>query len=397
MSRWNFAWLIGLPALVAFGLAVVAEAPPPSNDYALVREIVDVLAEVDRNYVRDLTDDEKRALVENMINGGLERLDPHSQYFNAEALKQFDSDIGGQFGGIGVLIHKDPKTGYLKVESPLPGTPAYEAGIRANDYITKVGDTSTRDLRMDEARDLIVGPTGSTVTITVERDGDEMPRVLTLTRGTIEVHPVTGVRRNPADPARWDYMLDRDAGIAMIRVVGFTEKTVPELKAAVAAAEAAGAKALILDVRDNPGGLLTQAVDAADLFLDAGPIVSTGDKRTGGRTEISHTWTAGPGDTMFGPAAARPMAVLVNGHSASASEILASALQDHGRAVVVGGRSYGKGSVQKVFPTLRRPVRGQADHRGLADAEREEHPPLAGLDPGRASGASARTRAWTWN
>ena len=350
MSRWNFAWLLGVPALVVCGLAAVARSTPPSNDYDLVRGIVDVLAEVDRSYVRDLNDEEKREFVENMINGGLEKLDPHSQYFNAEALKQFDSEIDGQFGGIGVLIQKDPKTGFLKVESPLPGTPAYEAGIQANDFVITVSGKSTQDLSMDEARDLLIGPSGSDVTITVFREGDEKPRELTLTRGTIEVHPVTGVRRDPADPAKWDYMLDKDAGIAMIRVVGFTEKTVPELTDAVKAAEAAGAKALILDVRDNPGGLLTQAVDATDLFLDTGAIVSTGNKRNGGQTEIRRTWTAKPGDTMFNPPAARPLAVLINGNSASASEILAAALQDHGRAVVVGERSYGKGSVQKVFP-----------------------------------------------
>ncbi|MCZ2342160.1 MAG: PDZ domain-containing protein [Bacteroidales bacterium] len=349
MSRWNLAWLLGLPALFLFGLIVVAKAPPPSHDYDLVRSIVDVLAEVDQNYVRDLTPDEKKKLVEDMINGGLERLDPHSQYFNAEDFKQFEADTDGQFGGIGVLIQKDPKTGFLKVESPLPGTPAYEAGIQANDFIVKIGDKTTQNLRMDEARELIIGPSGTTVTISVFREGDDQPRELTLTRGTIEIHSVMGVNRQADNPSQWNFLYGKSSGIALIRLRAFNEHSYSELKAAVEAVEKAGAQALILDLRDNPGGLLTQAVQTADLFLNDGKIVSTGNKRHGGETEIRRSWSAKPGDTLFEPAARRPMAVLVNGNSASASEILASALQDNGRAVVIGERSYGKGSVQKVF------------------------------------------------
>lgn len=350
MSRWNLAWLVGLPMLFICGLVVVGQAPPPSNDYALVRTVVDVLAEVEQNYVRELSEEDKRKLVEDMINGGLERLDAHSRYFNTEELKAFDADTEGHFGGIGVIIQKDPKTGFLRVESPMPGTPSYEAGIQSNDFIVKIGDKPTQNLRMDEARDLIVGPVGTTVNISVYREGDQKPRDLTLTRGTIEIHPVMGVRRRPDDPMKWEFLYDRPSGIALIRLVAFNEKSLDELKAAVEAAEAAGAKALILDLRDNPGGLLTQAVATADLFLNEGTIVATGNKRNGDETEVRRSWSAKSGDTMFEPASRRPMAVLVNGNSASASEILASALQDHNRAVVVGERSYGKGSVQKVFP-----------------------------------------------
>ena len=350
MSRWNAAWLIGLPLLFVFGLVVVAQAPPPSNDYELVRTIVDVLAEIEQNYVRALTPEEKRKLVEDMINGGLERLDPHSQYFNQEELQQFETQSEGQFGGIGVLLIKDPKTGYLKVETPMPGTPAYEAGIQANDLILKVDGHSTRELRLEEARNLIKGKSGTEVVLTILTEGATEPKEYRLKRGTIELHPIMGVRRNPAEPAKWDYLLDRKSGIALVRILAFNEKTVAELKAAVESAQAAGAQALILDLRDNPGGLLTQAVQVADLFLNDGTIVSTGSKRNGGETRIRRSWSAKPGDTIFEPAASHPIAVLINGNSASASEIVANALQDHGRAIIVGERSYGKGSVQKIFP-----------------------------------------------
>ena len=350
MSRWNAAWLIGLPMLFIFGLVVVAQAPPPSNDYELVRTIVDVLAEVEQNYVRTLTPEEKRKLVEDMINGGLERLDPHSQYFNQEELQQFETQSEGQFGGIGVLLLKDPKTGYLKVETPMPGTPAYEAGIQANDLIIKVEGQSTSDLPLAQARDLIKGKAGTYVVLTVLSQGETEPKDYRLKRGTIELHPIMGVRRDAADPAKWDYLLDPASGIALIRILAFNEKTVDELKSAVLTAQKSGARALILDLRDNPGGLLTQAVHVADLFLNEGTIVSTGSQRNGAETRSRRSWTAQAGNTLFEPAAEHPIAVLINGNSASASEIVASALQDHGRASVIGERSYGKGSVQKVFP-----------------------------------------------
>ena len=133
MSRWNLIWLLVIPGFVFLGLAVIASAPEPSKDYELVRTIVDVLAEVDKHYARELTDEEKKKLVEAMINGGLEHLDPNSMYFNEEQLKEFDAQTDGQYGGVGIIPVKDPKSPYLKVESPIPGTPAYNAGIQAGD------------------------------------------------------------------------------------------------------------------------------------------------------------------------------------------------------------------------------------------------------------------------
>jgi carboxyl-terminal processing protease len=350
MSKWNLAWVVVVPALVAIGLVVNATAPPPDRDYQLVRSVVDVLAEVDRHYVRELTPDEKKKLVEAMINGGLEKLDEHSQFFNEDQLKAFDTQTEGHFGGIGVLLDRDPKTSFLRVQSPVPGTPAYDAGVLAGDLIVKVDGKPVEALREDEVRGLIKGKPGTDVTLTVLRADSKEPRDFTLTRAVIEIHPVKGFARNAADPAKWDWLADPADKIALVRLVGFSERTDKELKDAVADAEKQGARALILDMRDNPGGLLSQAVAVSDLFLTEGTIVATGDRRRGPNEPPRRTYTAHAEGTVFGPAATHPMAVLVNRNSASAAEIVAAALQDNRRAVVVGERSYGKGSVQKVFP-----------------------------------------------
>ena len=350
MPKWNLVWVVVVPALVAAGLVVNALAPPPDQDYQLVRSVVDVLAEVDRNYVRELTPKEKKTLVEAMINGGLERLDEHSQFFNEEQLQDFDRQTEGQFGGVGVLLDRDPKTQFLRVESPVPGTPAYEAGVLAGDVIVKVDGKGVETLRIDEVRTLIKGKPGTEVTLTVVRAGAKEPRDFTLKRAMIEIHPVKGFARSAADPAKWDWFADPAEKVAFIRLVGFSEKTDKELKEAVKEAEGQGARALILDLRDNPGGLLSQAVAVSDLFLNEGTIVATGDRRGEAGRPPRRTYAAKPDNTVFEPAAERPMAVLVNRNSASASEIVAAALQDHRRAAVVGERSFGKGSVQKVFP-----------------------------------------------
>lgn len=344
MSRWNLIWLLVIPGCVFLGLAVIASAPEPSKDYELVRTIVDVLAEVDKHYARELTDEEKKKFVEAMINGGLEHLDPNSMYFNEDQLKEFDAQTEGQYSGVGIIPIKDAKSPYLKVESPIPGTPAFNAGIQAGDYILMVDDKSTENLSIAEARKLIMGKEGTSVTLMVLHEGSTTPVNVTLTRAFIKYQSILGVSRNEADPTKWNYIQDPANKIGYIRLERFSENSEKELREAVAEAEKQGAKALILDLRDNPGGLLNQAVAISDLFLAEGTIVSTKDRHDGGRS-----WKAAADGTVLMPANQKPMAVLVNRGSASASEIVAAALQDHKRAIVVGERSYGKGSVQKIF------------------------------------------------
>jgi len=347
MPLRNLVWLLAVPAVVLLGLAVSSSAPAPDKDYKLVRQVVDVLAEVDSSYVRELTDDDRQKLVEDMIDGGLRQLDPHSEYLNADKLKSFETASEGSFGGVGITLAIDPKTNLLKVDHPMPGTPAYEAGVVAGDLITRVGDKPTEGMKIDEARRLITGELKTVVTLTVRRDGHVPPEFeVPLTRAKIEIHPVAGLTRRTDDPMRWEWFADPAKKIAVVRIQAFNELTTKELRAAVAEIEAAGGRGLILDLRDNPGGLLNQAIDVCDLFLTAGKIVGTKDRRGSERAFAAHK-----DGTAFLPAAdnPRPMAVLISRNSASASEIVAAALQDHGRAVVIGERSFGKGSVQKLL------------------------------------------------
>jgi carboxyl-terminal processing protease len=344
MPLRNLAWLLIVPALVALGLAVSYSAPAPDKDYQRVRQLVDVLAEVDAHFYRPLSEEEKKKLVEDMINGGLHKLDPHSEYFNAEQLKQFESDSEGSYGGVGIILTIDPATKFLKVESLFPGSPAYEAGVVANDLIVKVGDRSTEGITVQDARKLIAGEPDTKVTVTTRRAGrNPADEDVALTRARVAQHPVSGVRRRPDDPSKWDWMIDKGAGIGYVRILQFNDLVAKELKAAIEEIEREGGKALVIDLRDNPGGLLTQAIDVANFFLPEGkPIVSTHGREAGQTREFK----AEKGKEIF---TGHPVAVLVNDGSASASEIVASALQDNGRAVVVGERSYGKGSVQKLL------------------------------------------------
>jgi len=347
MSLRNLVWLVAVPAFVLVGLAIGYSAPAPDKDYKLVRQVVDVLAEVDASYVRELTDEQRQDMVEAMIDGGLHHLDPHSEYLNAARLAEFESASGGAFGGVGISLGVDPKSKLLKVDHPMPGTPAYDAGVVAGDVIVRVENEPTEGWSIETAKKKITGPINTPVTLTLRRDGKgEFP--VTLTRGRIEMHPVTGVARQKADPLRWEWFLDPQAKIALVRVATFSELTTKELKAAVTEIEAAGGRGLILDLRDNPGGLLSEAVAMADLFIPDGRIVATRDRRGSERA-----FAAKREGTLFQPTPdnPRPIAVLVNRNSASASEIVAAALQDQlqGRAVVVGERTFGKGSVQKLL------------------------------------------------
>jgi len=341
MSRWNLAWLIAVPMIVLTGF-VLSEAAPNNNrdkDYKLVKTVVDVLAEVDNHYVRELDDTQKKKLVEDMINGGLEKLDRYSAYMNDEELKQFETQTEGNFFGVGIQLGTDPKTGFLMVISPMVDTPAYEAGVLAGDVITKINDKSTDGMKISDAVKIIQGKEGTQVNLTVLHEGAKEVQAIPITRAKIEIKSVMGHKRNDADPRQWDWIIED--GIGYIRLVQFIDRTTDDLRKAVQAAEQAGAKSLVIDLRDNPGGLLSSAIEVSDSFLTEGTIVSTRDRNNRGRK-----WDAKDDGTLF---RGKPIAVLVNKNSASASEIVSAALQDNKRAVVVGERSYGKGSVQKII------------------------------------------------
>jgi carboxyl-terminal processing protease len=345
MPLRNLIWLLVVPGLVGLGLAIGYSAPAPDKDYRLVRQLVEVLAEVDANYVRELTDEERQKLVENMINGGLSQLDKHSQYFNEQELHDFERENEGSFGGVGIVFQIDPATKLPRVGSLMPGTPAYDAGVVAGDLIVKVNDADIEKMASDDVRGLITGESGTKVTLTLRRAGHNPPEFpVVLTRSKIPLHPVSGFSRRTDDPTRWNWFIDPQNKIALIRISGFNELTAKEVRAAVEEIEAADGRGLIIDLRDNPGGLLSQAIEVSDLFLTEGKIVTTKDRHGGTKTNSAHE-----SGTLFLPADQKPIVVLVNDHSASASEIVAAALQDNKRAVVVGERSYGKGSVQTLF------------------------------------------------
>jgi carboxyl-terminal processing protease len=347
MSRRNLAWLIGIAAVSLFGFAVSYSAPTRERDrdYELVHLLVDVLQEVRNKYVVEVDPERERKLVEDMITGGLERLDPHSSYINPHEYKQFDKTSKGKFGGIGIQVGYDRQNrGLLTVISPMVGTPAYEAGVLAGDLIVKIDGKSTENMRLNEAVDMIQGKKGEPITLTVLHEGGKEAVDIPLVRDEIQVQSVLGDKRKSNDPKEWDFMLDKENKIGYIRLMQFTEHAADEMKAAVEGLQRDGARGLIIDLRNNPGGLLRAAVEISDLFLTEGRIVSTK-----GRNQKEETYDAKPEGTLLVPAEQFPMVILVNKFSASASEIVSAALQDHGRAIVVGERSYGKGSVQNII------------------------------------------------
>ncbi|GIW82894.1 MAG: peptidase S41 [Gemmatales bacterium] len=345
MSRSNLGWLLGIIGVSLLGITVSLSAPSREKDvdYEMVSLFVEVLDEVDSRYVRDLDADAKRKLVEDMINGGLSRLDPHSSYINPKRLQQFRKESKGKFGGVGIQITVDRQTNQLIVISPIVGTPAYNAGVMADDIIVKIDGKSTENMPLEEAVDRITGDPGEPVVLTVLHPGAKEPVDLKMKRAIVRVPSCLGDFRKPDNT--WDFMYDKENKIGYIRLVAFNEPTAQELKDTIVELEKQGVRGLILDLRNNPGGMLETACDVADLFLSGGRIVSTR-----GRNHDEKTYVAKAPGTLLQPSEKYPMAVLINRYSASASEIVAAALQDHKRAVIIGERSYGKGSVQNVIP-----------------------------------------------
>jgi carboxyl-terminal processing protease len=350
MSRWNLGWLLGLFAVTLVGLSVSHSAPSAgagiNRKHENIRLLVDVLEEVQHKYVKELDGDKMRDLVENMINSGLERLDAHSSFINAEEYKQFQKASRGKFGGVGIKIGLDPTTNRIMVESPMVGTPAYAAGVQAGDLILKIDGKSTESMPLKEVVESIQGEPGQKVTLTVLHEGKgEKPADIEIVRAEIRVDSVLGDTPLQNADHKWEYEIDHANRIAYIRLTAFTETTVAELTEVVDFLQKNKMRGLVIDLRNNPGGLLTAAVEVSSIFLPEGKrIVSTK-----GRNQAEKVYDA-KANPKVQAGAGYPIAILLNRYSASASEIVAAALQDHLRAVIVGERSYGKGSVQNVIP-----------------------------------------------
>ena len=311
------------PALVQAESSATTDAPPV-NTYEQLNLFGEVFERVRAVYVEPTKDDQ---LVEAAINGMLTSLDPHSSYMNAKEYQDMQVQTKGEFGGLGIEVTM--QDGLIKVVTPMDDTPAAKAGMQPGDLIAQIDGQPVQGLTLNEAVEKMRGEIGSSVTLTVLR-GDQDPFDVTLKRAVIELKSV-----------RWEL---EDGNIGYVRITSFSEKTDNGLRAAVdelkkaTKGELAG---LVLDMRNNPGGLLDQAIAVSDDFLEKGEIVST----RGRDPNDAQRWNAESGDIIGG----KPIIVLINGGSASASEIVAGALQDHARAVLIGTKSFGKGSVQSIM------------------------------------------------
>lgn len=301
--------------------------------YELYRVFSETMFQVEQNYVKKV---DRRKLMEAAIRGLLDELDPYSNFITPDEMDRFRTSVDSQFGGIGIQITQE--NGELRVLSPIVGSPAYNVGLEAGDAIIEVDGKSTEKVSLDEAVKLLKGEPGTKVKLTVIHVHSRKRETLTVERKIIEVETVLGDKR--ADDDQWNFMLDDDKKIGYIRLTSFSRATASDLEAALKSLKKRGMKGLVLDLRFNPGGLLKSAIEVADLFVADGRIVST----KGRNTEERPVNARKPG-TFEG----FPMAVLVNRYSASASEIVSACLQDHKRAVVVGERTWGKGSVQNVI------------------------------------------------
>jgi len=291
---------------------------------------IDLFGEVLENIKRDYVDDVDQAeMMDSAINGVLQSLDPYSAYMSPDLFKEMQTDTRGEFGGLGIEIGME--AGVVKVISPIDDTPAAKAGIKAGDYIVKIGKEQVQGKSLMEAVKLMRGPVGTSIDLTVRRKNEKKPLEFKITRKIIEVQSVSSS------------VLSKDKNLGYIRLKSFNENSDEQfLKLIKKFEKNSKIKGYVLDLRNNPGGLLTQAINITDFFLDDGEIVST----KGRKVSETRKFFARKGDEVKG----KPIIVLINNGSASASEIFAGALKDHKRAIILGENSYGKGSVQSIIP-----------------------------------------------
>ena len=288
----------------------------------------EVLEKINKEYVDEVNQSES---MDSAINGLLQSLDPYSGYMSPEIFKEMQTDTSGEFGGLGIEVSME--AGVVKVISPIDDTPASKAGIKAGDYIVKINNIQVQGKALSEAVDLMRGPVGSAIDLTIRRRGEKKALTFNITREIIEIQSVKSD------------LLDNNIGY--IRLTSFNENSSQQIKKQIENLNKnKNLNAFILDLRNNPGGLLTQAIKISDYFLENGEIVSTKSRK---KSE-NRKWFARNGDITGG----KTLLVLINNGSASASEIVAGALKDHKRAIILGENSYGKGSVQSIIPLKNR-------------------------------------------
>jgi len=293
-------------------------------------EKIDLFGEVIENIKKDYVDDvDQSQMMDSAINGVLQSLDPYSAYMSPELFKEMQTDTKGEFGGLGIEIGME--AGVVKVISPIDDTPAAKAGIKAGDYIVKIGNDQVQGKSLLEAVKLMRGPVGTSIELTVRRKNVKKPLEFTIRREVIEIRSVSSKK------------IGKNKDLGYIRLKSFNDNSDKQfLKSVKKFEKEPKIKGYVIDLRNNPGGLLTQAINITDFFLDDGEIVST----KGRKVSETRKFFARKGDETKG----KPIVILINNGSASASEIFAGALKDHKRAIILGENSFGKGSVQSVIP-----------------------------------------------
>jgi carboxyl-terminal processing protease len=343
---WLSVVLVALVASYVLGFlrGKPKEAKPEANEVhaRLLRDVLDL---VDKKYASELSEERKRKLVEDMLDNGLRRLDRHASFLSAQDYGRIRDQDQGQFTGIGIEIASGSgDKANPQIIRLMPGGPAAKAGVQTGDVLIRINGKPTTGLPMAEVRGLLRGDSGEVITLTVRHPGAPNPVDVAVVRTVIKVPSIVGERPQSESQVPEHFFLDNSRKIAYLRVTDFTTSTASELRKTIEPLQDQGLRGLILDLRDNPGGLLKAAVEVADLFLTEGVI-----GRVQGRSREEEVYRAKPEETLLLPPEEYPLVVLINRDSASASELVAAALQDHKRAVLVGERTFGKGSVQTTF------------------------------------------------